>query len=265
MNTKYSQTICLILSFILIIISCNSCAIKAYACEIIDSESFEDTLDVAAVQLQTVTLGQSTFEVSPSVSVKSMLNNEVYSVYTIKSDSNVTSQNIKINATTGEMVGFNGIKPFPKIDRIEFLSDEDLKKIVERLFNDSVDFSIYNTFKAERPVSSSGKYHLLWQVQKDLLCNTKIEVYITSDGFINNYAKIDACPSDLTTSFITSNERDSLIEARLCEHLGIESTAGISYEILSETLSLYNNENSIIYVIKVIEDGFSQVIVLAIS
>ena len=63
---------------------------------------------------------------------------------------------------------------------------------------------------------------------------------------------------------MNDTERDRLIEERIKAHPGIDSVEDTVYEIQSEVLTYYNNAPAIIYDVKIVEDGFAQVICLVI-
>ena len=183
----------------------------------------------------------------------------------VDENNNMTEKMIEINSRTNEIVCFSGITPYSKIENIELLSDDELKVAVEQTIGDTVDFSVYNTFTVERYDSELNTYHLVWQLKREMLCNVKLDLYITAEGFIEKYSKTDSCPNSLTRSFVSNSERDTLLENSICEYLNISSIYEIEYEIQSETLSYYKGKSGIIYAVKIISDGFVQLIVLAIS
>lgn len=254
-------TICLGL-----ILSCTGCALTVYACEVIENGSLEVSTENIVADSQIIKVGPTTYNVKYDSSVKSILTDEVFDIYgVIDESSELIKSRIKVNSQTGEVYSFSNITPYQDIINIGELSDDELKAIVEQMMGDWVDFSVYNTFTVSRPHSSNSMYYLVWQVKQELMCNIKLEIYITFDGAIKSFHKTEACPSSLTKSFVTLNERDGLLETKICEYLGVESLDGIVYEIQSETLSYYNNKSAILYSVKIIDDGFEQLIALVIS
>lgn len=258
----------IILLCALLVCNCTGCGTRVYAAQVVDDLSFETAVNNRKPDSseKMITIGQSMYNAKMTASVKSELTNETYDVYeTVNSSDELLRGKIKRDSKTGEIKSFYGINPYPKINDIEKLSDDELKSTVEQLIGESVDFTEYNVFSVLRPNSSSFTYDLVWQVERDLLCNIKLEIVITEDGVIEGFFKTDACPDDLSQPFVTTRERNGLLESSICDYLGIDSIDKIEYEIESETLSYYQGKSSIIYVVRTVEDGFVQLIVLAIS
>lgn len=266
MKNKFLQSLFVLALCLGMILSCTSCAITAYACDIMEDELVDIVSEKDTSKVHTIQIGHSTYDTQYISSKQSSLTNEIFNIYGIKEESSeLVRSRIRINSQSGAVVGFSNINPYPQIEKIDDIADEKIKEIVEAMMSDLVDFSQYNEFELKRPHSSNSTYYLVWQVKQELLCNNKVEIYISSDGFIKNFDKTDACPTDLTKSFVTTNTRDNLLEDKICEYLGVETIDGIQYEIQSETLSYYNGSNAIIYVVKVADDdGFSQLIPLVI-
>lgn len=263
------RTLYLIVSLMLsfsLILACAGCAVNAYACEIIENDMVEVEASTVSAESFVATIGQSTYTLQYDSSVKSELNNEVFDIYDVSDNpSEPTNGWIKINAQTGEIAGFSNISPYPQIDGMGEMSDDEIKAAVELMAGDLADFSQYNTFTVSRPNSSSSMYYLVWQVQRNLACNIKTEMYFTSDGIIKSFSKTDACPENMTISLLSNEQRDSLLEKKICEYLGVDSISDLDYDVESETLTYYRNEPAVIYQVSIIEDGFTQLILLVIS
>lgn len=250
---------------VIMILSLVGCARGAYICDVVENESADFVAGKSRSEDYVIRIGEATFDTQYISSKKSNLTNEIYDVYGIvEGDPCVIRRRISVDAKTGEVVGFSNISPYPQIDNIDKLSDAELKEIVESLMGELADFAQYNEFKADRPHSSDSVYYLLWQVKREALCNIKVEVYITASGSITSFYKADACPDELTKPFVNDTERDRLIEERIKAHPGIDSVEDTVYEIQSEVLTYYNNAPAIIYDVKIVEDGFAQVICLVI-
>lgn len=240
--------------------------VKAYACEIIDANMLEVRSSNVSAESRVLTIGQSTYTLQYDSSVRSELNNEVFDKYDVTDESSEPANGwIKINAQTGEIAGFSNISPYPRIDGMEEMSDDEIKTAVERMAGELADFSQYNTFTVSRPNSSGSLYYLVWQVRRDIACNIKAEIYVTSDGVIESFSRTDACPEDMSGSFLSDEQRDRLLEEKICEYLHVDQLGGLTYEIESETLTYYRNEPAVIYQVSVIEDGFVQSILLVVS
>lgn len=257
----------LLLSTILVL-ACTGCAnTNVYAAEIVGNSSFEKDVDIStAVIDRTISIGDSAYDVKWSKSVQSELTDELYDIYeVVDSPDEFMPGKIKLNAKTGEVVRFSHINPFPDIENIDNLSDGELKSAVEQLIGDMVDFSQYNVFEVSRPTSSASEYNLWWQVKRDLLCNIALEIVISKDGAIETFSKTDACPGNLSRSFVSESERNKLLEDEICGYLGIKSLENVELEIISETLTYFHNESSVMYAVKIVRDGFTQVIMIRIS
>lgn len=247
------------------LLSCISCAGKAYACNIINDASLEVSAENDNADKQTIKIGDFTYNVIYDSSVRSNLTNDLFDIYgVVDGSSELVISKIRVDAKTGEIYSFSNMTPYQKIDNIDEMTDEALKAAVEQLAAELVDFDKYNTFEVVRPQSNGAMYYLVWQVQQELKCNNKVEIYITLDGEIKHFYRTEACPVSLTTSFITQESRNALLEDEICEYLNVRSLDGIEYEIQSETLSYYDGKDAIIYSVKIIEDGFGELISLVI-
>ncbi len=256
----------IILTICILVLAFGACGSDSYKCEVIRNNFEVLSEDSVSEKKSTVSIGNISYDVQYDSSTISELNNETYDIYkVVDENNNMTEKMIEINSRTNEIVCFSGITPYSKIENIELLSDYELKVAVEQTIGDTVDFSVYNTFTVERYDSELNTYHLVWQLKREMLCNVKLDLYITAEGFIEKYSKTDACPNSLTRSFVSNSERDTLLENSICEYLNISSIYEIEYEIQSETLSYYKGKSGIIYAVKIISDGFVQLIVLAIS
>ncbi len=268
MRNNLRNSIEILLLSAILVLTCTGCAsTNAYAAEIISNSSFEKDVDsdIEAAN-RTITIGNSAYDVKWSQSVRSELTDDLYDIYeVIDSPDKFMPGKIKLDPKTGEVVLFSQINPYPSIKNIDDLSDNELKSAVEQLMGDSVDFSQYNVFKIYRPISADADYSLRWQVKRDILCNIGLKIVISKDGAIKMFGKTDACPNDLSRSFVSESERNKLLEDKIRDHLDIKSLENVEYEILSETLTYYHNENSIMYVVKIMYEGFPQVVTMRIS
>ena len=265
MLKRYLSSIGLILISLMILLSCIGCALTVHACDVIENDLVDIDSQNQNDNSCILRIGQSTYDTQYLSSKKSSLTDEIYNVYGIvEESSNLIRSRIRTNAKTGAIVGFSNVTPYSNIDNIEKLTDEKLKEVVELMMGDLVDFSKFNEFEIKRPHSSNSVYYLLWQVKRDLLCNIKVEVYITANGLITNFDKTDACPDDLAKSFVNNAERDKLFEQKIIAHLAIDSIKDIKYEIQSEVLSYYKNTPAIIYNVNIIENGFEQLITFVV-
>lgn len=239
-------------------------AVKAYACEVIGSDMVEIGASGVHAEDRVLTIGRSAYTLRYASSVRSELTNEVFDLYDV-ADGSSASGRVEINSRTGEMTGFANISPYPRIDGMGEMSDLEIKAAAERMAGDLVDFSRYDTFTVSRPSFPGGLYYLVWQVQRELACNIKVEMYFTSDGAIESYRKTDACPEELTGPIVSDEQRDRLLEKKICEYLDVRSLGGLEYKIESETLTYYRSRPAVIYQVDIIEDGFVQLILLVIS
>lgn len=261
------QSIILVIMSILLTISLAGCAVDAYACEVLENNLQTFYCEKDTDKNHAFRIGESTYNMQYLSSQKSSETGDTFDVYEMpKATSEVIGSKIRVNSKTGEMVEFSGISPYPDITNIDTMSDAELKQTVELMMGDLVDFSKYNHYEVERPVPGLARqaYHLKWQVKRELLCAITVKVDITLDGAITDFHKTDACPDDLTKSFLSNAERDKLIEKKIADHLGRTSLDGIEYEITSEVLSSYNNKPAINYLVKIVEDGFAQLICFVI-
>lgn len=266
-DTLYS--VGMLLLGLILVFSCAGCSSFAFNCEFVDDGNhfFERDPNDPAATRDTITINETEYKVRYTSTMKSEETNELLDYYEVVDD---TFTSIAVRATTGEVFYFNNITPYPEITdasglSMNELSDEDIKRLVEQTLGETVDFSSYNTFRLTRPNSSASEYYLVWQVKKDILCNNSVSIYITSEGLIKSFNKTDACPENLTTSFISTAERDRLLEEEIKKNMDRDSLDGVTYEIESEILSLYNNSPAVFYTVSIIdEDGFAYLICLAI-
>ena len=257
----FSVALCLILIF-----SFASCALSAYACEIVESESVDIFTERMHTDNRTVHIGVTDFNVRYLSSSKSNLKNGISDIYGIVDGDSVSEiGHIRTDSATDAVIGFMNVNPYPAIDKIDLLSDTELKETVEAMMGDLVDFTQYNVFKLKRPHSSNSYYRLVWQVRREWLCNIFVEVRITSGGLIMSFDKADDCPDDLTRSFVNASRRDELIRDKIKSHLGVDSIEEVEYDIVSEVLGYYNNVPAVMYTLGVVDaDGFAHVILFAI-
>lgn len=275
MKKDILHSIGILLLDLVLVFSCASCSYSAFNfafnCEFFDDGNhiFERDPNDPAVTRDTITINGTEYNVRYTSSVKSVLTNELFDIYEVVDDTSDPGSTITVRATTGEITSFTNITPYSDIAdssglSMNELSDEDIKRLAEQALGETVDFSSYNTFSLIRPISTSSTYHLVWQVKKDMLCNNSIDIHINSEGTIKGFRKTDACPENLTTSFISTAERDRLLEEEIKKNMGRDSPDGVTYEIESEILSLYNNSPAILYTVSIHGDGFVQLICLAI-
>ena len=268
MRNNLWNSIGIILLSAILVLTCTGCSgTKVYAAEIISNGSFEKDVENNAVTVdRTITINNSEYDVKWSKSVRSEFTDELYDIYeVIDSLDEFMPGKIKIDPKTEEIVLFSDINPYPNIENIDDLSDDELKSVVEQLIGDAVDFSQYNVFKVNRPAAFNSEYSLWWQVKRELMCNIGLNIVISKDGAINFFSKTDACPSNLSRSFISEGERDKLLEDEICRYLCVKSLEDIEYEIISETLTYFHNESSIMYTVEIVRGGFSQVVILRVS
>lgn len=91
-------------------------------------------------------------------------------------------------------------------------------------------------------------------------------VTVSEDGVIESFSKTDACPDNLSRSFVSESERNKLLEDEICRYLCIKSIDDVDYEIFSETLTLFHNKSSILYGVEITDkDGFAWCIMVWIS
>ena len=259
------QSITLTLLSLLFVLSLSSCTLNIYDCEVLKSESLDFIDEKNYTDNYVIKIGQSTFNARYISSKKSNLTNETFDIYGIvEESSDIIRKRIRVNSKTGVIVGFSNINPYPNIDNIDKLSDDELRETVELMMDGLADFKQYNEFEIKRPHSSNSVYYLKWQVKRDLLCNIKTEIYITTDGSITSFDRTDACPSDLTTSFVNNTKRDELIKKKIKAYLGVDSVKAVTYEVQEEVLTYYDNVPAIIYNVKVVENGFEQTMYLVV-
>ena len=259
------QSITLTLLSLLFVLSLSSCTLNIYDCEVLKSESLDFIDEKNYTDNYVIKIGQSTFNARYISSKKSNLTNETFDIYGIvEESSDIIKKRIRVNSKTGVIVGFSNINPYPNIDNIDKLSDAELRETVELMMDGLADFKQYNEFEIKRPHSSNSVYYLKWQVKRDLLCNIKTEIYITTDGSITSFDRTDACPSDLTTSFVNNTKRDELIKKKIKAYWGVDSVKAVTYEVQEEVLTYYDNVPAIIYNVKVVENGFEQTMYLVV-
>lgn len=265
-SKMYLYSICLIVLCLLLTFSFAGCALSAYACEIVESESVDIFTERMHTDNRTVHIGVTDFNVRYLSSSKSNLKNGISDIYGIVDGDSVSEiSHIRTDSATDAVIGFMNVNPYPAIDKIDLLSDTELKETVEAMMGDLVDFTQYNVFKLKRPHSSNSYYRLVWQVRRELLCNIFVEVRITSGGLIMSFDKADDCPDDLTRSFVNTSRRDELIRDKIKSHLGVDSIEEVEYDIVSEVLGYYNNVPAVMYTLDVVDaDGFAHVILFAI-
>ncbi len=231
-----------------------------------------DSTETQAPKITSLTIGDTCYSVRFTESKISEFTDKPMDYYQVAEGDNAESgtASIIVDPETGEIKSFYKIRPYPCIPDIRELSDEQIRGAVEGQLKDTVDFSAYNTFSLKRRSQTGNPedtmYTLHWQLKKDLLCNVDLTVTVDKDGFVTVFSKTDACPDSIDSSFLSSAERKQRLEAAICEKMKIASVSQIdSYEIESETLSLYHGKPAIICSVNVIEDGFSTLIVVTVS
>lgn len=260
---KSSRYFSLFLTLVLSLLCVSACA------KTNDNSPNATTAETLESKKTFIVIGDSRYDIQFNFSKVSEWRDEPLDYYDVITNdgAKIPGATLVINPATENISCFRNMKPYPCIQNIQSLSDEAIREAVEQQLNNFVDFSLYNTFSVQ-------KYHpngdlitqLCWGLKKDLLCNVELTVDIDEDGFITDYSKTDACPEDLDGSFMPPEQRKKLLEKGICKELKIKSIDQIdSYEITSEIVSLYHGKPSIIYSVKVIEDGFSTVIVVTIS
>ena len=266
MKNSFTQLAGLLILCLSIIFSSVSCTTNVYACEVITTETEECAYQNLQKSDRVILIGQSTYRVQYDSSIESWRGYDIIDVYKLSSESSDSEiQKIYVEPTKDEIVRFANINPYSKIENIDSLTDPELKTTVELMMADLVDFSRYNDFKATRPnKSDASSYHLVWRVKRELQCNIYVGVFINKDGLIKSFSKVDNCPDNLTKSFVSTSQRDKLIEKAIIKYMDIDSIDEIEYEINSETLSYYNNKPAILYMICIYKDGFPQVMTFVI-
>lgn len=268
MKNKLSVIIGIILLCATVVFTCTGCkSTSAYAVEIVSGTDETEIDSATGASDMTVTIGNSSYDVKWRKSVRSDYDDKLYEWYdVIDSADNFLPGSVKIDPETGEIVDFNRITPFSRIDNISSLSDEELKSAAEQRLGNLADFSRYNFFEVTRPlgiVGTNTDTTLSWQVKRDILCNISVTVYISEDGEIYCFGKTDVCPDGTAESYIPKDDRIKLLEGKICEHLKIRSLdgSGYKYNILHERLSYYHNKVCVTYVVKILDkQDFAHVI-----
>lgn len=256
----------------LALFTCTGCkGSGTYAAKVVTNEAFADDNVEGAVDtgITTITIGDSVYNVKWSKSVRYESSNDLYDAYEVigKSDKSDYPGKIRLDPKTGEVIFFLNVEPFPAIENMDTLSDDELKAAVEQQLGDLADFSQYNVFEVKRPIYNNGytDISLSWQVKRDILCNISIAVTISENGVINTFSKIDSCPDGTAESYIPKDERIKLLEAEICSHLGVKSIDGVNYEILSEMLIYYHSKNCISYSVKITDElGFPELVLFRV-
>ena len=261
----FSVALCLILIF-----SFAGCAMPTYVCEIIDdADPFEiNDGDVAKYNVvnknapvgnSVIRIGSSDFTVryrASRINCNGLGMTDAYDVITDASESDKCY--IKTDSETGAVTLFSGLNPYPAIDNISALSDTEIKETVEAMLGDLADFSTYNVFELTRPSEDSviKHYKMEWWVRREIMCDIGVTVYITADGLIDYFDKRNNCPDNLTKSFLSTAERNKLLEERIKTALCYDSMEGVQYDIISEKLGYCNGAPQIVYVLRIRRDGF---------
>ena len=261
----FSVALCLVLIF-----SFAGCAMPTYVCEIIDdADPFEiNDGDVAKYNVvnknapvgnSVIRIGSSDFTVryrASRINCNGLGMTDAYDVITDASESDKCY--IKTDSETGTVTLFSGLNPYPAIDNISALSDTEIKETVEAMLGDLADFSTYNVFELTRPSEDSviKHYKMEWWVRREIMCDIGVTVYITADGLIDYFDKRNNCPDNLTKSFLSTAERNKLLEERIKTALCYDSMEGVQYDIISEKLGYCNGAPQIVYVLRIRRDGF---------
>lgn len=268
MKLQYMKLSFVMLLAFVMIFTCTNCAVEPYACEVLDgSVENTETVNNHAPE-QKISIGSHSYNVQYASSSAVFANGTVKDKYEVKGTSDQQHPSvIKIDSKTKEVTHFSGIAPYPAIENIDQLSDDEIKSVVEQLTAELADYSIYNEFTIYRPSSTGGskKYRLHWQVKREILCNIGVEIYITSSGVIERFSKTDNCPDDRNGSLLPDDERDRLLEEKICEHLDVKSMGDYTYEIVLEELTYYKNQPAVVYGVLIIDSqGFCHMISLVI-
>lgn len=269
----FSVALCLILTF-----SFAGCAMPTYVCEIIDdADPFEiNDGDVAEYNVvnknapvgnSVIRIGSSDFTVryrASHINCNGLGMTDAYDVITDASESNKCY--IETDSEAGTVTYFSGLHPYPAIDNISALSDTEIKETVEAMLGNLADFSTYNVFELKPPSADSvvKHYRLTWDVKREIMCDIGVTVYITADGLIDYFDKRNNCPDNLTKPFLSTAERNKLLEKRIKTALCYDSMEGVQYDIISEKLGYCNGAPQIVYVLEIRRDGFINLILCVI-
>ncbi len=255
-----------------ILLTCTGCkGTNTYAAKVVTNEAFadDDVEGAVATGITTITIGDSTYNVKWSKSVRYKPTDELYDYYeVIDSEDNFLPGTIRLDPKTGEVISFSNVEPYPAIENMDTLSDDELKAAAEQLLGDLADFSRYNFFEVTRPLGIIGTNTdttLRWQVKRDILCNISVDITIKEDGTIKSFSKTNACLDGTAESYIPKDERIKLLEAEICHYLGVKSIDNVNYEICSEQLSMSHNESCIFYMVEITDEaGFSELVLFSV-
>ncbi|HBL83475.1 MAG: hypothetical protein A2Y17_04045 [Clostridiales bacterium GWF2_38_85] len=256
-------------TFLMLAICINymGCTSSLYTCEIIDSSQENDFFNNNTDKLSSVEINGKIYNLVYKKSRLSELTNEKIDHYSITAGTGLEESSeplISIDSEHNDILFYLGITPYPAIDEIEKLSDEELKNAVEELMSDEIDFAKYNDFSAFYP-GSIRNCILTWQVKYDYTLNVKLIVYINSEGLIYCVQKIDSCREGVVAPFLSNDERDTLISKKLHEKLKIDANEIINFTIESELLTLNRGKDAVDYTVKATtEDGFYDLYVIQI-
>lgn len=124
-------------------------------------ECRSDTTETQEPKKNSISISDSHYAVQFDSGIPSEYTNEIIDRYTVMTnDDAVIHGTIDVNPVTGEIIHFYGIKPYPCIQNIQTLCDEEIRETVEQQLKGFVDFSAYNTFVGRDPVLPGGRGYL---------------------------------------------------------------------------------------------------------
>lgn len=243
---RIRQWFCFILCLLTIIAICTGCAASKTTNVFRETQYYTEEY-LQDQTLRSISIGNTEYSVQYQSSKRSSFDLKMCHRYTVGSGDPCGT--IWVDSA-GNWTYFSLLYPFDPIMNIESLSDEEVKAAAETIMGDAVDFSVYNTFSINKIATG---YQLQWQIKRELPCNISLIVYLDSDGAIYSASKNNACPNDLSESFVSIEQRDALIFETLSSRAlqKGEEFAPAKIKVTTEMLSLYEGNRSILYTVGV--------------
>lgn len=221
------------------------CASPKYTCLIYINPNYKQVSKATSTKLNEIKIGEKNYTVTYKKSLKSDLSDKMLDVYTVDGNNSIT-----IESETQKIISFHKIMPFPIIKNAELLSEEQLKKTVESMLGNNIDFSIYNTFEV---CKNNNRINLSWKVKRKIMCFIELNIEINEEGMIDSFQKCDYCPENLSEFPIDDFEKDKLIRKEIKKYYKIDNLEGYQIKILSEKLMEYQGKPSLLCRVDIVD------------
>lgn len=162
----------------------------------------------------------------------------------------------------GNIVGLKNIGNIG-IELNLYMSETEIKQVVEKSMSELDDFSKYNSFSIGLDIDNCLR--LSWQVERSLPCAIKARMTIDLEGNIISFFRQNECPEYLNDRFVSIEERDNLLFDAVQSLRSKNDIKVASIEVREELLSLYKSKPALICHVESLDiNGFSYLDIIAI-